>query len=364
MPVLVRALLSSLSLVHLAFAFVLLGLSLTLPDRSLTITMRRQFDDWDPLFRLYRSADPTEAMRPTLMHLAWCNTTLPPATVRAPYCDCISLQHTLYLQAANATLPVPASLRESAVRGLVRCLGARPVWRVWPVWSVDPLVPALYVLLVAACFLWVAADLAYVFTRWPLWAASLAVAVALLVHSPHQNCLWAITVPLIPLLVEFVMLPGMADQPLAMRAEACFWWCEYVCAPVFSIFVPLMHGGRDAACIVVAVALGSTLGALGLRSFWCAYAYANTRFAFDIHVITAVTTALVAAALLSLTAVYYNPDIPFALGRGSVALLALTAALPLLQSAPLPPDARLVLQALLALARNITLFILLLLDLH
>jgi hypothetical protein len=351
-----RAVMSVLSLAHLAFAVALLVLSMSLPERSLTITMRRQFDDWGPLFRVYRSADTGGDMRQTLLALAWCNTTLPPGAVRAPYCDCVSLQHTLYLEAVGNASVGSVSDRESAVRGLVRCLTARPVWRVWPVWSVNPVTPALYILLVSACFLWVAADPPFAWTRWVLWGVSLVVGILLVVHSPYENCLWAATIPVVAILIEFVMLPGIAEYS-SSRLPGCFWWCEYICAPVFSLFVPLMHNGRDVFCLIVAVALGSTLGALGLRSFWCTYSYPETRFYRDIHILTAVATAVASLALLSLAGVYYNPDTPFLLGRASVVLLAVTAALPLLQSAPMDQDNRLLLQAALACVRNIMLFV-------
>ena len=351
---LVHALLAFLSLTHVVLAVVLFGLSIALPERSLTITARRQFDDWTPLFDVYRS-DQLASVE-TLMGLAWCNATLPPGTVRAPYCDCVGRQHVLYLGAtANTTGPIPVPVRESAVSALVRCLGDRPVWRVWPVWSVKPATPALYILLVSGCFLWVAADFAYAWTRWALWAVALALAVVLAVHSPYENCLWAITIPIVPLLIEFVMIPGMAKHS-SSRYPGCFWWCEYICAPVYSLFTPLMHGGRDIFCVAVAVALGSTLGGLGLRSFWCTYAYADTRFYSDIHILMSIAIGVASVALLSLAGVYYNPDCPFLLGRGSVVLLAMTTALPLLQSIPMHPDSRLVLQALLAVARNVMLF--------
>jgi hypothetical protein len=352
----VRVFLSLLSGVHLLFGITLLVLSMALPERSLTITMRRQFDDWGPLFQLYRSDAPPVDMRQTLLSLAWCNTSLPPGTVRAPYCDCISLQHALYLEAAgNGSGPPPLPVRESAVRGLVGCLAARPVWRVWPVWSVNPVTPALYILLVSACFLWVAADLPYPWTRWLLWLVALAVAILLGVHSPYENCLWAATIPSVTILIEFVMLPGMAEYS-SSRYPGCFWWCEYLCAPVFSLFVPLMHNGRDIFCVAVTIALGSTLGALGLRSFWCTYSYTNTSFYRDIHLLLFVAISVTSAALLSLAGVYYNPDTPFLLGRASVVLLAATTALPLLQAIPMNEGNRLVLQVGIAAARNVVLF--------
>jgi len=351
-----RLSLSLLSALHLMFAVGLLVISMALPERSLTITMRRQFDDWTPLFEVYRTGRtlPGRGMRESLLALAWCNASLPPGTARAPYCECISLQHGLYLDAVgNATANAPA--RESAVRGLVRCLTARPVWRVWPVWSVNPVTPALYILLVSGCFLWVAADLTVAWTRWVLWLLSLIVAVVLVVHSPYENCLWAASIPVVGILVEFVMIPGMEEYS-SSRYPGCFWWCEYICAPVFSLFAPLMHNGRDIFSLIVAVALGSTLGALGLRSFWCAYAYADTRFYRDIHILTSIATGLASMALLTLAGIYYNPATPFLLGRVSVVLLATTVALPLLQSIPMDKDHRLVLQVGLAVARNIMLF--------
>ena len=351
-----RVSLALLSVVHLGFAVSLLVLSLALPERSLTITMRRQFDDWGPLLQVYRSAsvEPSPDMHQTLLALSWCNTTLPPGTVRAPYCDCVSLQHGLYIGAAASGQT--AEVREAAVRGLVRCLSAHPVWRVWPVWSVNPVTPALYILLVSACFLWVAADLGRPWTRWLLWVTTLVFAVLLLAHSPYENCLWAATLPAVAVLVELVVVPGMAEYA-SSKGPGCLWWTEYLCAPVYALFVPLMHNGRDIFCVVVVVALGSTLGSLGLRSFWCTSACPATRFYRDVHLLMSLATAVAALALLTLAAIYYNPDTPFLLGRASVALLGITAALPLLQALPMHPGNRLALQAGLAAARNTMLFV-------
>jgi hypothetical protein len=226
---------------------------------------------------------------------------------------------------------------------------------VWPVWSVNPVTPALYILLVSGCFLWVAADVGHPWTRGVLWAATLAFAVLLLVHSPYENCLWAATLPAVAILVELVVVPGTAEHS-SSRCPGCLWWTEYLCAPVFALFVPLMHNGCDIFCVVVCVALGSALGALGLRSFWCSYACPAVRFRRDIHILTSLATAVAALALLALAGVYYNPDTPFLLGRASVLLLAITAALPLLQSLPIHADNRLMLQAGLAGARNLMLF--------
>jgi hypothetical protein len=358
---LARLSLAAIALLHLVFAVVLLSLLMALPDRSLVITMRRQFDDWTPLIRAYRSAEACpapETMRAEILALAWCNVTLPPLAVRAPYCDCVSHQHTLYANAvANASVPIPSALRESAVRGLVRCLAARPVWRVWPVWAVNPVTPALYILLVTAAFAWVAADIWYASTRWGLWSVSLAFVIALLQHSLHENCLWVITIPMVALLIEFVALPGMIDRDfIECRLKGCFWWCEYVCAPVFSLFVPLMHCGRDILCLLVTVALGSTLGALGLRSFWTTSACAKSVFYRDIQLLTGVTVILVSLALLALSCVYFNWDTPFIMGRGSVVLLSLTTALPLLQCVPMGEDNRFAFQLAVAVARNVMLF--------
>ena len=380
-----RAAFVALSLVHAAFAIALLAM----PDAQLELTLRHQFNDWRPLLDLLRSPLPPDAtvgsLRGQVMNLSWCAAPLPPGTSRAPYCGCINHAIDIFTNDTSWSSAVDnPGMRNQAVIGFVSCLSARPVWRVWPVWGVHYGTPAVYALLVSSCFLWVAAGLRRRWTNIPIWALCLAVSAALVAQAPLRNSFWVFTIVLIGALIEWVLLPGMADPPeLATHGEALasvgstpadriassFWWCEYLCAPVFAFYVPLMHCGRDFFMSGVVVVLGGAVGGLGLRSFWCAKAYAQEpkdQFRDVMQRITWLGILASSAALLSVAAVYYSAGHPqYSMGKGSIALLCLTLGIGLLQWPGIPVRFPRVLQAqaAVALARNVAMFALVAADL-
>jgi len=376
-----RAAFIAFSLLHAVFAIALLAM----PDAQLNLTLRHQFNDWRPMLDLLRSPLPAnttlEGLRAEVMNLSWCAAPLPPGTSRAPYCGCIDraisafANDTAWLKSADN-----ADLRDRAVMDFVSCLSARPVWRVWPVWGVHYGTPAVFALLVSSCFLWVAAGLRRRWTNIPVWVLCAAVSVALLAQAPLRNSFWVITIVLLGALIEWVLLPGMADPPEAASADgevlahadrvaSSFWWCEYLCAPVFAFYVPLMHCGRDFFMSGVVAMLGGAVGGLGLRSFWCAKAYSQEpkdQFRDVMQRITWLGILASSTALLSVAAVYYRADQPeYSMGKGSVALLCATLAISLLQWPGIPVRFLRVLQtqAALALARNVALFALVAADL-
>jgi hypothetical protein len=321
------------------------------------------------------------------MDLSWCAAPLPPGTSRAPYCGCIDraigafVNNTAWLNSADNS-----ALRNRAVMDFVSCLSARPVWRVWTVWGVRYATPAVFALYVSSSFLWVAAGLRRRWTNIPTWGLCLAVSVALIAQAPLRNSFWVLTILMVGALIEWVLLPGMADPPelptpndgealaplggsYADRVASSFWWCEYLCAPVFAFYVPLMHCGRDFFMSAVVVVLGGAVGGLGLRSFWCAKAYSQEpkdQFRDVMQRITWLGILASSAALLTVAAVYYRADQPkYSMGKGSIALLCVTILIGLLQWPGIPVTSPRVLQAqaALALARNVAMFALVTADL-
>jgi hypothetical protein len=274
-------------------------------------------------------------------------------------------------------------MRNQAVIGFVSCLSARPVWRVWPVWGVHYATPATYALFVSSCFLWVAAGLRRRWTNIPIWILCLAVSAALLAQAPMRNSFWVITILLVAVLVEWVLLPGMpsptaepqeeapSSEPRATvdRVASSFWWCEYLCAPVFAFYVPLMHCGRDFFMSGVLVMIGGAVGGLGLRSYWCAEAYktgAQVQFREAMQIIVWLGILASSVTLLCITAVYYQPRQPdYSMGKGSIVLLCATLAIGLLQWPGIPLHFPMVFnaQGALALVRNVALFALVVADL-
>jgi hypothetical protein len=377
-----RLLLMACAALHAIFTIVLLAM----PDIQLTLTVRHQFNDWGPLLDLLRAPPPADAtiesIRAQAQNLSWCAAPLPQGTTRAPYCKCVDqnidtiANDSLWKDSANT------DVRDRAVMGFVACLSTRPVWRVAPFWGIHYGIPAIFALLVSSCFLWVAAGLKRRWTNIPIWILCLSVSVALIAQDPMRNSLCVITILLVGVLIEWVLLPGMIIPPElvstellapstnpADRATSSFWWCEYLCAPVFALYVPLMHCGRDFVMTGTVVVLGGAVGGLGLRSFWCAKAYAEDskdQFRDVMQRIVWLGILASSTALICIAAVYYQHDQPtFSMGKGSIVLLCTTIAIGLLQWPGISVEFPRVLhgQAALALARNVVLFALIAVDL-
>ena len=373
-----------------------------------TLTLRRQFDGWHELLSLYRNtssyaplpANGTrqpisvldalfygEDMRDDVLRAAWCSEYLPPGTQRAPYCRCVSRQHDAYLNASSVSVSravaIPDSVRDAAARGLASCLGYRPVWRVWPFWETHMASPCVYALVVVASFFFVASDLDDGVIRGLVGALTLYTSVALFLAYPSRHCLWSVSILLVGALTHVVILPGLrppnregeVDEPLlnapgdhaAMpRSPSCFWWAEYLCAPVFALYAGVVHCGRDFVYVLVVVTLGTAVGGLGLRSFWCGRAYADGGTKGQMRPVLQRVVWLgilgASAGLLSLCAVYYQAGLPLLLGNGSVALLGVTLLVSLLQYPGTETGAALPVQCALAFARNLALFLLVYLD--
>jgi hypothetical protein len=396
----------SASVLHAIFAVTLVSVA---DPPELTLTARKQFDGWTPLLDSFRVATfgDKEGTRARALSLSWCNATLPPNTTRAPYCACVSRASDKFSNASQKASPDLQSARDAAVVDLVACLDNRPVWRVWPVWSVRFSTPAVFALFVAASFLWVAADVPWRLSTAPVWLLATTLVVVLVVHDYLHNIMWSFMFLLVAILIDWIIVPGMAKlsrrpgdaadpaerAPLTApekekeqlptagtpspanaertvhlnRTPSCFWWCEYLSAPVFAVYVPLLHCGRDFVFTIIFTMIGTAVGGLGLRSFWCSQAYTEapkSQFMSVMQDIVWLGILASTSSLCLLTGIYYSDDVPYKMGPGSVALLGLTFAISLLQW-PGNQDFHQLLftQMLLALARNITLFGLMVADL-
>jgi len=375
------------AVLHGIFALGLLAMG---PSPLLTITLRRQFDNWTPLLDYFRftplnQLNVSSKVRNSALDLAWCNVTIPPNTTRAPFCNCVSKVSDIFF---NATLNSNTSLdsaRSSATMDLVGCLSSRPVWKVFSFWNIRLYIPAVYGFFVTFCFWYVAAEVNFRFFTAPLWALGIGLVVTVLIHDVTHNSFWSFTIIMVLLVVEWVLNPALEggsnkeeeNTPLIessgenyasglQRTPSCFWWSEYLTAPVYALYVPLMHCGRDFYFICVFTMIGTAIGGLGLRSFWCYKAYNKTpRSQFQTIMQFIVWYGIFASCLcLSfLTGIYYNPNVPYVMGAGSVALLVLTFLISLLQW-PGTQSMQNVLytQISIAVIRNIIMFGLLLTD--
>lgn len=304
---------------------------------KLRLTVRRQFDDWHDLLELFRNTPNVtalggpEAFQSNALHVAWCNYTLPLETKYPPFCGCVR-------KAAASFANSSSSLDESII-SLVGCMSSRPAWRVKDFWSVRYTTPAIYVFFIGTCFLLVGADVDFAYVNIGLWLIAAFFVILILVADVVHNSFWAFTFLAVVLLINWILLPGMASASdtssgSVKRTPSCFWWSEYLSAPIFALYVPLMHCGRDFVFASVFTMIGTAIGGLGLRSFWCAEVYNESpKNQFQALMQRLVWLGILAASLsLSMfIAVYYDDRVQYSMGRASVAMLVMTMVISLLQ---------------------------------
>lgn len=325
---------------------------------ALVLTLRHQFDHWHDLLELFRAANTPselvsrESFTSRALDAAWCNATLPPQTVRASFCGCVSRAADAFVNASagdtafttqftnDDAASIPQAAKDDAVMKLVSCMSSRPTWRVREFWAVRYTTPALYVFFIAACFLFVESDVPSKYITLFMWVLAVGLVVPICVADYLHNGFWGFTFLVVVLLINWVLLPGMTsstagEQDHALsRTPSCFWWAEYFSAPVFALYVPLMHCGRDFVFASVFTMVGTAVGGLGLRSFWCAEVYpSGPRSQFQSLMQRIVWLGILAScvSLSVFTFFYYSSDVPYAMGPFSVAMLALTMAIGLLQ---------------------------------
>ena len=331
--------------VYLAFSVLVIALAITLSGTSfvsplLAVTSRRQFDDWKPLLSAFRDATSTNSsdLRATALKLAWCDAPLPPNTTRAPYCGCVERAYAKFSNQSQASL---VQAKDDAIMSLVGCLSNRPVWKVTNIWGMRLATPAVYLFFVVASFLWLASGASYDKLMYPIIFFAVVLSVLLMVQDYVHNGFWLFMFLTILLLIGFVLKPGFdpekqAEQKLDLVSSS-FWWCEYFICPVFALYVPVMHCGRDLFFISVFTMIGTAVGGLGLRFFWCTRMYASqtqeprSQFMDVMQYIVWLGILASCVSLSFLTAIYYNPNVPYVMGPGSVALLAMTFVISLLQ---------------------------------
>jgi hypothetical protein len=329
-----KTLLLSSSGVFAVLAVVLVSYSWRAP--VLTLTLRHQFDDWHELLELFRGDSPLSPedaldFPSVALRQAWCNFTLPPRTTRAPFCGCVERAARSY---ANSSVD-----SEGAIQKLVSCMSSRPAWKVKEFWAVRYATPAVYVFFIASTFLIVQSDVGTQYITVALWILAVSLVLPLTVADYIHNGFWGFTFFVVVLLETLVLLPGMSssfqEQTGTMkRAPSCFWWAEYFSAPVFALYIPLMHCGRDFVFASVFTMIGTAIGGLGLRSFWCAEVYSDAiRSQFQSLMQRIVWLGILAACvtLSVFTAIYYHGDAPYAMGSFSVVMLVLTMLISLLQ---------------------------------
>jgi hypothetical protein len=371
-------LLLSSAILHAVFAVSLVSIG-TPP--ALSLTYRRQFNEWNPLLDLFRTSTEEYMANSTVLagraqELAWCTAPALPNTTRAPFCSCVAKASQGFTANYNMTRSKLLAARTTAAMDVVACLRDRTVWRVYQAWSIRFSVPAVFAMFVTFCFLWVSVDLPDRYVTPPLWAVGLGLIIALAVQDVVHNTFWSCTLVVVLLLLQLMLVPGMAESrsppPEAVqlipkvlaegvqKVPSCFWWCEYFVAPIYALYVPLMHCGRDLYFTAIFTMVGTAIGGLGLRSFWCYKAYNEEPKSQYVSLMQYIVWLGILASCISLsffTGVYYNQDAPYVMGAGSVALLVLTFCVSLLQwPGNQHVEGVLYTQMSLALVRNVVLF--------
>jgi hypothetical protein len=331
--------------IYLSFSVLIIALAITLSGTAfvsplLAITSRRQFDDWKPLLNAFREAKSTNStdLRASALKYSWCDVPLPYKAVRAPYCGCVERAYDKFANQSDSSL---AQAKDDAIMSLVGCLANRPVWRVSNIWGMHLTTPAIYLLFVVASFLWLASGAWPKYVMVPITLSALILSILIMIQDYIHNIFWLFMFLVILLLIELVLKPGFdpeeqANQKLDLVSSS-FWWCEYFICPVFALYVPIMHCGRDIYFISVFTMIGTAVGGLGLRSFWCTRMYASqtqepkSQFMDVMQYIVWLGILASCVTLSFLTAIYYNPNVPYVMGPGSVALLAMTFVISLLQ---------------------------------
>ena len=364
--------------VYLVFSLLIIVLAITIFAVSfqpplLAITARHQFDNWSPLLSAFRNAKSTNSseLRATALNLAWCDAPLPPNTTRAPFCDCVERTYNTF---SNKSQSILSSARSDAVMDLVGCLFYRPVWKVAHIWSLRFTTPAIYLFFVVSSSLLFAAELPSRFVLFPIIFFGLILSIILMIQDYVHNSYWIFMFFTVVVLFGLVIKPGFDPEREAEhnldRISTSFWWCEYLICPVFALYVPIMHCGRDLFFISVFTMIGTAVGGLGLRSFWCSKMYAaqtdndpKSQFMTVMQYIVWLGILASCVSLSFLTAVYYNPNVPYVMGPGSVALLVMTFVISLLQWPGYQEfDQVLVTQQVISIVRVVVFFVLIVVD--
>lgn len=279
-----------------------------------------------------------------------------------------------YAAFSNHSQASLAQAKDDAIMSLVGCLSNRPVWKVSNIWGMRFANPAVYLLFVVASFLWLAAGVQQRYVMIPIIAFAVVLSILLMVQDYVHNSFWLFMYLVVLLIIGLVLKPGFdpekqAEQKLDLVSSS-FWWCEYFICPVFALYVPVMHCGRDLFFISVFTMIGSAVGGLGLRSFWCSRMYASqtqeprSQFMDVMQYIVWLGILASCVSLSCLTAIYYNPNVPYVMGPGSVALLAMTFVISLLQWPGYQYfDAVPLIQQAISIVRVVIFFVLIVVDL-
>ena len=334
------------ALLHAALAGLIVSRAWAAEDRTMQMTYREQFSNWDELLRLTDA----NASRAEIMAAAWCSFARPEATRPSAMCACVDAQITLSLS-ANGTAPP----RTALVGG---CLRRRGTWRVSHSWRIHPATSAFFVLLATACFLITPLEEPPVKDLWlyVTWGAAASSLSLLGAADPVYNALWVIAAFSAAISITFVLAPGLREGFAERRYESCLLWAEFFAAPVFALDAVAFNSGRDIAYVLAAISMGTLLAGAGLRCMWYSVAFAeHPKVVAQLQWCAWLLIVAVSAAFALLSSAYHHPHPVLVMPAASLAMLSATCAIAILQIPWLPRRSAVPAQSLLALARNITL---------
>lgn len=271
MPVL-RTLLSFSGVVHVLLGLLLMRWVWSDESHVMTLTARKQFDNWGGLLSLYQSpffnsTGAEQALLQSTMSESWCNLQTNSAPNAPEFCACVQDQYTTYLrQVHNASYAQHAS--DNAVSGLLGCMRHRPPWQVYATnWvTLDPVCVGIPVLLITGIVLLFAAGWAHA----ELYGATLliAVIVALLVRDATRFWLSSLNLLFFIVMVHMFIAKGMRATPLGLRLGCAVWVSEVFVAPIFVTLVCMFHSVRDVVVLVAVAGLVSVATSLGAHNYW------------------------------------------------------------------------------------------------
>ena len=274
MPVL-RTLLSFSGVVHIVLGLLLLRWVWSDASHRMTLTARKQFDNWGGLLSLYESpfvpgAGADQALLGRTLSESWCDLKTNGVPNAPAFCSCVTEQYDIYLpKVHNATYAQnAAAVSDDAVKGIVACIKHRPPWKVYPTtWvTLDPVCLGIPVLLISGVVILFAAGWAHAELYGALVIVS--VVVALLVKDPARFWLSGLNLLFFIVMVHWYIAKGMRCTPLALRLGCAVWVAELFVAPMFAVIVCMFHSGRDLVMLTAVAVIVAVSTSFGAQNYW------------------------------------------------------------------------------------------------
>lgn len=364
MPVL-RTLLSFSGVVHLVLGLMLMRWVWSDGSHKMTLTARKQFDNWGPLLALYQSpfvngTDATVLLRNRTVTESWCDLTTGSVPNAPEFCSCVQEKFDAYIVRVNnaSYAQNAAKVSDDAVSDMLTCMRHRPPWKVYPTtWiTLDPVCLGIPILLISGVVILFAAGWAHAELYGALVIVS--VVVALLVKEFTRFWLSGFNLLFFVIMVHWYIAKGMRCTPLHLRLGCAVWIAELFVAPYFGIIVCMFHSARDVLMLVAVAIIIAVSTSFGAQNYWNMHVFKILPH----HMMTTqwlawVGTLCCSAVTSVFIMMYWNSTFDRFKAGGFEFLLAITYLIALLQL-PTPAFKNVgVVQMTLLTVRNVALFV-------